>query len=279
METNNSPHVHPTAVVDDTAELGVGVRIGPYCVVGARVRIGAGTTLHNHVTVQSGTSLGEGNVVYPYAVLGAEPQDRKYSGGETRLEIGDRNRIREHATIHRGTEVGGGRTVIGNDCLLMVGVHVAHDCVLEDEVVVANGAMMGGHCLVEYGATIAGGAGVHHFASIGRLAFIGGMARITKDVPPYLVVEGNPAEPRKVNTTALVRRGWPSEEIEALRRAFKKLFRNHDEPMQAAMERLRADLSAPASVIKLCDALEASQLGVHGRWRELLRSPDAPRGQ
>ncbi|MEC9373132.1 MAG: acyl-ACP--UDP-N-acetylglucosamine O-acyltransferase [Planctomycetota bacterium] len=271
MATQTAVEIHPTAVVDSSAELGDGVRIGPYCVVGRDVRLGAGTTLHNHVTVQESTVLGEDCVIYPYAVLGAEPQDLKYLGGETALIIGDRVRVREHATIHRGTEIGGGKTVVGSDCLIMVGAHIAHDCVLEDQVIVANGVMMGGHCLVEMGATIAGGAGIHHFASIGRLAFVGGMARISKDVPPFLVVEGNPAEPRKVNTTALVRRGWSADEIEGLRGAFKQLFRNPAEPMQSTMHRLRTAPGQHAAVLKLCDALEASQLGVHGRWREMLR--------
>jgi len=271
MSESIAPRIHETAIVSRDARLGDGVDIGPYCVVGARARVGARTVLHNHVTVLEGSEIGEDNVVYPYAVLGAEPQDLKFKGESTRLIIGDRNRIREHATIHRGTELGGGATVIGSDCLIMVGAHIAHDCRIEDEVVVANGAMLGGHCLVEFGATIAGGAGVHHFTSVGTLSFTGGMARIVKDVPPYLVVEGSPAEPRKVNTTALVRRGWEPEDIETLRAAFKAIFRNPDEPMQATMDRLRSQRPDFAPLLRLCDALEASQLGVHGRWRELLR--------
>ena len=263
--------VHPTAVIDPDADVDPSARIGPYCVIGAGVTIGAGCVLHNHVTVEGPTRLGDDNIVYPYAVLGAEPQDLKFRGAATELLIGERNRIREHVTIHRGTEVGGGRTLIGSDCLLMVGAHIAHDCVIEDQVVVANGAMLGGHTHVEFGATIAGGAGIHHFASIGRFAFVGGMARITKDVPPFLVVEGAPAEPRKVNTTALVRRGWDPVEIEAVRTAFKRLFRSQDQPMQAVMDELRSVPRQWPSVVRLCDFIERMQLGVHGRYRESLR--------
>ncbi len=269
--------IHPTAIVDPRATVGEGVKIGPYAVVGQDVSIGARSVIHNHVTVHGPTRMGEDNVLYPFAVVGAEPQDLKYKGGHTELVIGDRNRIREHATIHRGTELGGGRTVIGSDCLLMVGIHIAHDCVIEDEVVIANGAMLGGHCLVEYGATIAGGAGVHHFATVGMLSFVGGMARITKDVAPFLVVEGSPAEPRKVNTTALVRRGWSVDDIEGLRGAFKMLFRNPDEPMQVSVEKLRTTPGQSRAVLKLCDSLERIHLGVHGRGREAHRSAEAPR--
>ncbi len=273
-----SVRVHPTAVIHSSAELDDGVVVGPYCVIGPRVRIGAGTVLHNHVTVDGPTTIGEENDVYPFAVLGAEPQDLKYRGHDTELAIGKRNKIREHATIHRGTEFGGGRTVVGNDCLVMVGVHVAHDCVLEDEVVIANGSMLGGHCLVEFGAAIGGGAGVHHFTTIGTLSFVGGMSRISKDVPPYTVVEGSPAEVRKLNTTALMRRKWPVEEIEALREAYRLIFRGQGEPTLAAIERLRSDAGATQATLRLCGFVERTHVGVHGRQRELERHPDAPRG-
>lgn len=266
--------IHPTAVVDRTAEVDPTATIGPYCVIGPHVTIGAGVLLHSHVSVQERTSVGAGTAVFPFAVLGADPQDLKYRGEDTELIIGERNTIREHATLHRGTGVGGGKTVVGNDCLLMVGSHVAHDCIIEDEVILANAVMLGGHCLIEHGATIAGGAGIHHFATVGRLAFVGGLARISKDVPPFLVVEGNPAEPRKVNTTALVRRLWPVEQIEALRLAYKALFRG-DDPMKTVIERLRVDGAQPEPVLALCEFLERMTQGVHGRWRETLREKHA----
>lgn len=272
-----SVKIHPTAVVHSSAELDPSVSIGPYCVVGAGVRIGAGTVLHNHVTIQGPTTLGRDNDVYPYAVLGADPQDLKYKGHETELVIGDRTKIREHATIHRGTEFGGYKTVIGSDCLIMVGVHVAHDCVIEDEVVIANGSMLGGHCLIERGAAMGGGAGVHHFATVGTLSFVGGMSRITKDVPPYTVVEGSPAEIRKVNTTALMRRKWPVEEIERLRDAFREIFRAPEEPARSTIDRLRGIPGQSGAVMRLCDFVERTHGGVHGRYRELLRDPNAAR--
>ncbi len=277
MNTNAAPIVHPTAIVDSSTKIAPGVRIGPYCVIGPEVTIGAGSVLHNHVTIHGPCRIGIDNVFYPYAVIGAEPQDLKYHGERTEVLIGDRNRIREHATIHRGTEQGGGKTVIGNDCLLMVNAHIAHDCIIEDEVVIANNVMLGGHCLVEFGATVAGAAGVHHFSTIGKLSFVGGMARISKDVPPFIVVEGNPAEPRKLNTTALIRRSWPVEEVEALRAAYKALYRNPDEPMQSAIARLRQAPGQVDPVLKLCDSLERIHMGVHGRGREVSRHAASPR--
>lgn len=265
--------IHPTAIIHPKAELDPSVEVGPYSVIGEGVRIGAGTILHNHVTVQGPSVIGRENVIYPYAVLGAEPQDLKYSGGRTALVIGDRNKIREHATIHRGTEVGGNKTVIGSGCMIMVGVHIAHDCVIEDEVIIANGTMLGGHCSVEFGAVIGGGAGIHHFSTVGTLSFIGGMARITKDVPPYLVVEGSPAEARKVNTTALLRRKWPVEDVERLRNAFKAIYRVESMPALVAIESLRREPDQIPAIFRLCDFLERTQVGIHGRQRERLRTP------
>lgn len=269
--------IHPTAVVHPRAELEPSVVVGPYCVIGAEVRIDAGTVLHNHVTIQGPTTIGRDNTVYPYAVLGAEPQDLKYRGHDTGLVIGDRNRIREHATIHRGTELGGGQTVIGSDCLIMVAVHIAHDCVIEDQVVIANNCMLGGHCLVEFGSGLGGGAGVHHFTTVGTLSFVGGMARVSRDVPPFLVVEGAPAEPRKVNTTALLRRGWKPEDIERLRSAYKALFRDHECPVIHTIEALRRDPEQIDPVMRLCDFLERAQDGLHGRHLEAHRSADSRR--
>jgi len=269
--------IHPTAVIHPSVELGEGVEIGPYCVIGAGVSLGRGTVLHNHVTVLGPATIGEMNVVYPYAVLGAEPQDLKYAGHDTSLTIGDRNKIREHVTIHRGTEFGGGLTRIGSDCLIMVGVHIAHDCHIEDEVVIANNSMLGGHCLIEQGATIAGGVGVHHFTTVSRLSFVAGMARVTRDVPPFSISEGSPAEPRKINTTALTRRNWPVEEVDALRLTFRKLLRSPELPFREAIDQLRDFQKTYPSVAELCRFVERAEDGVHGRYLESRRDDRNPR--
>lgn len=268
--------VHPTAVVDRRAELGEGVEVGAFCVVYAGARLGAGCVLHNHVTVHAGVSTGEGCVFSPWCVLGGEPQDLKYQGGETTLEIGAGTKVREHATLHRGTELGGGVTRVGARCLIMVGAHVAHDCILEDEVVLANSVMLGGHCLVEFGAGIGGGAGLHHFVTVGTLSFVGGMSRVTRDVPPYTVVEGNPAEVRRVNSTALARRGWGAEKSERMRDAYRALF-GGESPASEAIARLRAGERPDVEVLRLCEFLERMEAGTYGRWREAQRAPSAAR--
>jgi UDP-N-acetylglucosamine acyltransferase len=267
-----SASVHPTAIVHPKAELDAGVSVGPYCVIGAGVRVGRGTVLHNHVTLQGPLTLGADNVVYPFAVLGAEPQDLKYKGGPTEVVIGDRNKFREHATVHRGTEMGGGRTVIGSDCLIMVGVHVAHDCSIEDQVVIANGCMLGGHCRIERGAGIGGAAALHHFTTVGTLAFVGGLSRINKDVPPYTVVEGSPAEVRKLNTTALMRQKWTEADIERMKAAFKLIFRAAEVPAREAVARLRGEAGQTAAVLRLCDFVERVEIGVYGRQLEAVRA-------
>lgn len=264
--------IHPTAIIHPRSEVDPSAEVGPYTVIGEGVRIGPRTVLHNHVTIQGPTVLGADNIIYPYAVLGAEPQDLKYRGGQTTLIIGDRNKIREHATIHRGTEVGGNHTRIGSDCMVMVGCHVAHDCIIEDQVVMANGCMIGGHCHVEFGAILGGGVGLHHFTTVGTLAFVGGMARVTKDVPPFVVVEGDPAEPRKINTTALVRRHWKTEDIERLRQAFRLIFRETSVPALVAIETLRCHPAQLPAVHRLCDFIERTQIGIHGRQLERARS-------
>lgn len=275
MEQPRHERIHPTAVIHPGAVIDRTARVGAYCVIGDRVRIGPGTVLHNHVTLIGPCTIGADNEVFSYAVLGAEPQDLKHKGRETDLVIGDRNKIREHVTIHRGTELGGERTIIGNDCLIMVGVHIAHDCRIDDQVVIANGTMLGGHCHVEFGAGIGGGVGIHHFATIGTLAFVGGFSRITLDVPPFTVVEGNPAQPRKINSLALVRRQYPQATIEALRQAFRLLFRLQELPAVEALAALRSESDQTSEVLRLCDFVERMHTGNHGRQLEAKRLSDS----
>lgn len=266
--------IHPTAIVDPTAEFAESVRIGPYCVIGPLVRLAAGTALHNHVTIQSHTTLGEDNEIYPFAVLGADPQDRKYRGEEASCIIGDRNRIREHVTIHRGTRNGGGLTVIGSDNLIMVAAHIAHDCHLESHATIANQVMLAGHVRVEDGANIGGGVGVHHYVTVGTCSFVGGLARITKDVPPFMIVEGNPAEVRAVNSIALNRWAYDPAHIEAIKDAYRRLFRDNDLAMHDKLTELRRDYGHVPAIGRLCDALAATANGVHGRAREATRLDD-----
>ncbi|MDP7009380.1 MAG: acyl-ACP--UDP-N-acetylglucosamine O-acyltransferase [Phycisphaerales bacterium] len=260
--------IHPSAVIDVTAEVDSTTTIGPGCVIGPNVRIGPHNVLINHVTVQCNTTIGSGNTFYPFSVVGSDPQDKKYNGEMTTLEIGDRNEIREHVTIHRGTGSGCGKTVIGCENLLMVGCHVAHDCILGNEIILANQVMLAGHVIVDDGAAIGGGTGVNQFSAVGRCAYVGGLARITKDVPPYMIVEGTPAEVRAVNVVAMTRRGYSEPHIEATKEAFRRLFRENGGSILDRMEAVLADLGAHQSVVTLCKALRASNDGKHGRSNE-----------
>ncbi|MAB83411.1 MAG: acyl-[acyl-carrier-protein]--UDP-N-acetylglucosamine O-acyltransferase [Phycisphaerae bacterium] len=265
--------IHSTAIIDPSATIADSATIGPWCVIGPDVEIGADTELMNHVTVQKDTVIGRGNRFYPYTGIGIDPQDRKYDGERTTCEIGDENEIREHVTIHRGTGNGGGVTRIGHRNLLMVGCHVAHDCRLHDETVIANQVMLAGHVCVHDGASIGGGAGIHHFATVGSCAFVGGLARISRDVPPFMIVEGHPAEVRAVNSVALVRRGFSESDVEAIKDAFRRLFRNNGSTSEQ-IGLLRSEHGSVPAIQMLCDALDASAEGTHGRALEAGRADD-----
>ncbi|MAI67458.1 MAG: acyl-[acyl-carrier-protein]--UDP-N-acetylglucosamine O-acyltransferase [Phycisphaerae bacterium] len=261
-------HIHPTALIDATATIAEDATVGPFCVVGPRVTIGSGTRLLDHVTVQSDTTIGIDNVLYPFSVVGGDPQDLKFNGEITTLTVGDRNQIREHVTIHRGTGAGGGVTSIGNDNLFMVASHVAHDCILGSNLVIANQVMLAGHITVEDCATIGGGAGINQFARIGRCSYVGGLARITRDVPPYMIVEGTPAEVRAVNVVAMARRGYEDVQIAAMKEAHRRLFRDNGGALAQKMEELLAELGEHAHVQHLCEAMTAAAAGKHGRSNE-----------
>ncbi len=265
-------NIHPTSIIDATATISEEAHIGPFCVIGPNVCIGARTRLINNVTVQRDTVIGEDNQLYPYCVVGGDPQDKKFDGETTTLEIGNRNQIREHVTIHRGTACGGGETIIGNDNLLMVASHVAHDCILGSDLVIANQVMLAGHITVDDCATIGGGAGINQFARIGKCSYVGGLARITRDVPPYMIVEGTPAEVRAVNIVAMTRRGYSDVHIEAMKEAHRRLFRDNGGALAQKMTKLLAELGQHDPIQTLCDAMLASAAGKHGRSNEKITS-------
>lgn len=267
-------NVHPTAIVDPSARIHERAEIGPYCTVGPDVEIGEGSVLLDHVCVQALTTIGKGNRIYPFAVIGADPQDRKYRGERATCEIADNNCIREHVTIHRGTANGGGITRVGSDNLIMVATHIAHDCIVGNETIIANQVMLAGHVHIHDGASIGGGAGVHHFTTIGSCSFIGGLARIARDVPPFMIVEGSPADVRAVNTIAMTRKGFSAEEVDAVKDAFRRLYKDNGTPMQDRIEKVRAEHGSVEAVLQLCDSITASINGVHGRALELSRHDD-----
>jgi UDP-N-acetylglucosamine acyltransferase len=266
--------IHPTAVIDPSASLADDVVVGPWCVVGPKVVIGARTVLRSHVVLESHVVLGEDNVIYPFTTLGGTPQDRKYRGEETWCEVGNRNHFREQVTVPRGTASGGGRTVIGDGNLFMVGVHVAHDCRLGNDITIANAALLAGHVHVGTGATIGGNAAFHHFVTVGVASLVGGLARVSKDVPPYLIVEGSPARIRGHNHIQMMRRGSAADAIEAIRSAYRKLFCEAGATMSVRIAELRAEFPGIREVHELCDSLLASAAGVHGRALESLRTDD-----
>ena len=216
--------IHPTAIVAAAAELGRGVRIGPWCAVGADVTIADGARLVSHVVVDGHTTIGADVILFPFCTVGLEPQDLKYRGEPTRCEIGARTQVREHCTIHRGTVTGRGITRVGADCVLMAVAHVAHDCALGDHVIVANNAVMGGHVSIGDHAVIGGAAAIHQFVRIGRAAMIGGVSGVEGDVIPFGSVIGNRARLAALNVIGLKRRGFDKAQIRTLHTAFHSLF-------------------------------------------------------
>ncbi|MEM1006167.1 MAG: acyl-ACP--UDP-N-acetylglucosamine O-acyltransferase [Pseudomonadota bacterium] len=215
--------VHPSAIVEEGAQIGQDCVIGPFCYVGARVRLGDRVELKSHVVVTGATSVGDDTVIFNFSVIGEIPQDLKFGGEDTRLEIGQRNRIREHVTINTGTSGGGGVTRIGDDCLFMAGVHVAHDVQIGNRVIMVNHAGAAGHCVVEDDVIIGGISGLHQWVRVGRGAIIGALTMVPKDVIPYGLVQAPRGELDGLNLVGLKRRGVARDDISALRAAFREL--------------------------------------------------------
>ncbi|MGH1354898.1 MAG: acyl-ACP--UDP-N-acetylglucosamine O-acyltransferase [Thalassovita sp.] len=215
--------IHPSAIIEDGAQLGAGVKIGPFCIVGPDVVLGDRVELKSHVVVTGKTELGADTVVFSFSVLGEIPQDLKFNGEETRLVIGKRNRIREHVTMNTGTQGGGGLTKVGDDGLFMAGCHVAHDVILGDRVIVVNSAALAGHCIIGDDVIIGGLSGIHQWVRVGQGAIIGAVTMVTADVMPYGLVQADRGELDGLNLVGLKRRGVARADISALRDAFKRL--------------------------------------------------------
>jgi UDP-N-acetylglucosamine acyltransferase len=248
--------IHPSAQVSTRARLGEGVVVGPLCVVGEDVELGEGTRLLASCVVLGPTKLGEHNVVFPYAVIGAEPQDRSHAGQATSLEIGDGNIFREHVTVHRGTAKDRGMTRLGSNSLFMVGVHVAHDVVVGDAVTLANGTLLGGHVHVESRVVTGGRAAFGPFVRVGEGAFVAAGAMVETDVPPFTIVAGDRARVRALNRVGLRRHGVPDGSRRALAKAFRVLFRPSI-PRSESLRSLGDDIAADPYVKKLVGFLEA----------------------
>ena len=218
--------IHPTAIVERGAELDDSVSIGAYSIVREHVRIGAGTTVGPHCVIEGHTTIGRDNRIFQFGSIGAAPQDKKYAGEPTELRIGDRNTIREFCTFNIGTVQDGGVTRIGSDNWIMAYVHIAHDCQVGDRTTIANNTMLGGHVHIGDWATLGGATGVHQFCKVGAHVMAGFQSHISRDVPPYMMVDGNPLAVRGTNTEGLRRRGFDAERLRAVKQMHRLLYRS-----------------------------------------------------
>lgn len=250
---------HPTAIIHPGAQIGADCEIGPYCIIGEHVTLGAGCRLYSHVVIDGHTRLGQGNELYPFASVGLKTQDLKWKGGLTRTEIGDHNTIREHVTIHSATS-DGESTIIGSHNTILAGSHIGHNVVMGNWVIVSMAALAG-HVLVEDHALVGGLSAVHQFCRIGTMAMVAGCAKVVQDVPPYMIVDGNPAETRTINKVGLERNGVSEEAQTAMRQAFKILFRE-GLTTSNALARIESELPPLPEIKHLAEFFRASERGV-----------------
>ena len=216
--------IHNSSVIEKEAKIGRNVKVGPFCYVGPQVQISDGVELISNVHIEGNTKIGKGTKIFPFASIGTQPQDLKYKGESSSLEIGENNTIREYVTINPGTEGGGRKTIIGNNCLLMISSHIAHDCNIGNDVVIANNGPLGGHVTIEDSVVIGGNSAVQQFTRIGRLAMIGGMTGVLKDVIPFGLSFGNRNYLRGINLIGLKRKKYNNKAIMELDSAFKEIF-------------------------------------------------------
>jgi UDP-N-acetylglucosamine acyltransferase len=256
----STAQIHPTAIVSAEAEIGDDVQIGPFAIVGPQVTIGPRSRLAARATLEQNVRLGADCQVGTGSILGGPPQDLKYAGEETWVEIGDGTVVREYCTINRGTTQSR-RTSLGKNCLVMTYVHIAHDCHLGDRVILANGVQLAGHVAIDTCATISGLTPVHQFVKIGAYAFIGGMSRVTKDVPPYTKAVGSPMKLYGLNAIGLQRHGFSPEAVSELKKAYRLFFRSGLNISQA-LDRAKSELTQLPEVANFLHFIEESGRGV-----------------
>jgi len=250
---------HPTAIIHPKSRIGADCEIGPFCVIGEHVELGPGCRLHSHVVIDGHTRLGEANEIFPFASIGLRTQDLKWKGGLTRTEIGDHNTIRECVTIHSATGEGEA-TVIGSYNNILANSHLAHNVVLGNRVIISLAALAG-HVVVDDYALVGGMSAIHQFCRIGTMAMIGGCTKVVQDVPPYVIVDGNPAEARTINKVGLERNGVPQEAQAALRQAYKILFRDRLTTSNA-LARIESELPALPELKRLVQFVRSSERGI-----------------
>lgn len=253
--------IHPTALVDPSARIADEVEVGAYAVIGPEVEIASGCEIGHHVNIERDTKIGQGTRIWPMASLGTDPQDLKYQGERSYLEIGADVKIREFVTVNRGTDEGGGTTRVGDECLLMAYSHVAHDCQLGRRVIMANSVNLAGHVTIEDFASLGGMVAVHQFVSIGAYCFVGGLSGVAQDLPPYTLCEGARAKTHGLNSIGLKRAGFENETIEAIKKAYRIIFRNTT-PLKKAIAQAREEAPDLPEVRRFLEFIEASQRGV-----------------
>ena len=248
--------VHSTAIVDPKAELDASVSVGPYAVIGAHVKIGAGTTVGPHCVIEGHTTIGRDNRIFQFSSLGAMPQDKKYAGEPTELVIGDRNTIREFCTFNLGVPGAGGVTRVGSDNWIMAYTHIAHDCRVDDHTTLANNTTLAGHVHLADWVTVGGLTGIHQFVSVGAHAMVGFASAVSQDVPPFMLVDGNPLAVRGFNVVGLRRRGYTPERIAAVKQMHKLLYRQGRtlDDARTAIDALAADMPEAAEDVALMSA-------------------------
>jgi UDP-N-acetylglucosamine acyltransferase len=255
-------HIHPTAIIESGAKLAAGVKVGAYAYIGSEVTLGENCVVHHHATVEGWVEMGEGNQIYPYALIGGKTHDLKYSGGRSGLRIGNHNEFREYVSVHPATG-DGDFTIIGNHNHLLAYSHVAHDCILGDHIVMSGQNALAGHITVGDHAVIAWGVGVHQFCRVGCYAMAGAMSRNSKDIPPYMITEGVPAETRAVNKVNMERNGFTHEQILRVGRIFRLFYRDGRNRSQA-LEILRStpELIESTEGRTIADFFASTQRGV-----------------
>ena len=253
--------IHPTAIISPRAELGSDVEIGPYCLIEENVTLGDRCKLHSHVVLQGHSEIGPDNEFFPFSAIGTKSQDLKYEGEPTSLIIGQHNVFRENATIHRGT-LPGTPTRLGSHNLCLAYSHIAHDCQVGDHVILSNNGTLAGHVTVQDYAIISGLTAVHQFCQVGAHSITGGISKIIQDIPPFTIVDGNPATVRGINQVGLQRRGFSEEDIRALRKAYKKLFLKKDHNLSEAITLVDEDLKKNPQVAKLIAFISQSKRGI-----------------
>jgi UDP-N-acetylglucosamine acyltransferase len=252
--------IHSTAIIDPGAEVGEEVEIGPYCVIGPHVKLGVGTRLMPHVVIDGWTVIGAHCTIFPFASIGQQTQDLKFKGGNSRVEIGDQTTIREYVTVNAATN-DGDVTTVGSGCHIMAYAHIAHDCHIGNGVIMGNCATLAGHITIEDEAGISGLCGVHQFVRIGRLSYLGGCSKLTQDLPPFMMADGNPLEVPAINSVGLKRRGI-SEAVESLiKKAHRILYREGFSTRQA-LEKIEMEIELVPEIQHLINFIKSSERGI-----------------